>query len=198
MSIGTIGEYFDERAGNWDAQSEAASSKHVTIARLAGVHEGSRVLDIGCGTGIMERAYLELGAAHILALDMSQKMVDAARVKFADVAPEILEFACADVLELETSERFDCVVVYNAYPHILDRAALVQHVGDLLVPGGRFLVAHGMGRAALDAHHASVPESVSRELLPAREEAAHWEAQFEIDEVADTPFIYFFGGSKRK
>ncbi len=198
MSIGRIGEYFDERAGGWDAQSEAAGGKHLAIARLAGVHEGARVLDIGCGTGIMERAYLELGASRILALDLSQGMIEHARAKFADVARAQLEFACADVLQLDTNERFDIVVAYNAYPHILDREALVERVSDLLVPEGRFLVAHGMGRKALDAHHAHVPANVSRELLPAREEATCWESRFDIDEVADTPFVYFFGGAKRR
>lgn len=197
MSIGKIGAYFDERAANWNEQAEQAGTKHLMIAQLAGVHEGSRVLDVGCGTGIMERAYLELGAASIVALDLSEKMLACARTSFSDVPAERLRFECSDILDFSSDEPFDVVVIYNAYPHILDKAALVRATSSLLVPHGRFLVAHGMSRATLNAHHANVPADVTSDLPPAREAALDWQGAFDIDMVADTCFTYFFGGSKR-
>lgn len=197
MSIGKIGAYFDERAATWNEQAEPAGTKHLMIAQLAGVHEGSRVLDVGCGTGIMERAYLELGAASIVGLDLSEAMLACARASFSDVPAERLRFECHDILDFTSNEPFDVVVIYNAYPHILDKEALVEATASLLVPGGRFLVAHGMSRATLNAHHANVPHDVTSDLLPAQEAALDWQGAFDIDMVADTPFTYFFGGSKR-
>ena len=197
MSIGTIGAYFDERAANWNEQAEPAGTKHLMIAQLAGVHEGSRVLDVGCGTGIMERAYLELGAASIVGLDLSEAMLACARASFSGVPAERLRFECHDILDFTSNEPFDVVVIYNAYPHILDKEALVEATASLLVPGGRFLVAHGMSRATLNAHHANVPADVTSDLLPAREALRIWQDAFAVDMVADTPFTYFFGGSKR-
>lgn len=197
MSIGKIGAYFDERAANWNEQAEPAGPKHLMVAQLAGVHEGSRVLDVGCGTGIMERAYLELGAASIVGLDLSEAMLACARTSFSDVPAERLRFECYDILDFTSNEPFDVVVIYNAYPHILDKEALVEATASLLVPGGRFLVAHGMSRATLNAHHANVPADVTSDLLPAQEAALDWQSAFDIDMVADTSFTYFFGGSKR-
>ena len=197
MSIGKIGSYFDERAASWNEQAEPAGSKHLMVAQLAGVHEGSRVLDVGCGTGIMERAYLELGAASIVALDVSEEMIKYARSRFADVSEDRLRFECRNVLDFEDAEGFDAFVVYNAYPHILDKRALVESAVSLLKPGGRFLVAHGMSRATLNAHHANVPADVTRDLLSAKDAALDWQDAFDIDMMADTPFTYFFGGSKR-
>ena len=197
MSIGKIGVYFDERAANWNEQAEPAGTKHLMIAQLAGVHEGSRVLDVGCGTGIMERAYLELGAASIVGLDLSEAMLACARTSFSDVPAERLRFECHDILDFTSNEPFDVVVIYNAYPHILDKEAFVEATASLLVPGGRFLVAHGMSRETLNAHHANVPADVTSDLLPAQEAALDWQGAFDIDMVADTPFTYFFGGSKR-
>lgn len=196
-SIGAVGEYFDAKADMWNSISEPASAKHLMIAQLAGVHEGVRVLDIGCGTGIMERAYLELGAESIVALDMSAKMIEKARESFSDAPENRLKFECADVLEYSADEPFDCIVIYNAYPHIKDKAALVESVAELLKPNGRFLVAHGMSRAALDAHHSNVPHEVTSDLLPANDAIEPWEKRFKIDEIADTPFVYFFGGSRQ-
>lgn len=197
MSIGTIGAYFDERAAGWNEQAEPAGPKHLMVAQLAGVHEGSRVLDVGCGTGIMERAYLDLGAQTIVALDLSEEMLACARTSFADVDPRRLRFECRDILDFTSDEPFDVVVIYNAYPHILDKEALVRATSSLLASGGRFLVAHGMSRATLNAHHANVPANVTSDLLPAQEAALDWQDAFDVDMMADTPFTYFFGGSKR-
>ena len=197
MSIGKIGAYFDERADTWNEQAEPASAKHLMVAQLAGVHEGSRVLDVGCGTGIMERAYLELDASSIVALDLSEMMLACARETFADVPAERLRFECRDILDYTNDEPFDAVVIYNAYPHILDKAALVAATASLLKPRGRFLVAHGMGRDTLNAHHSSVPHDVTSDLLPAREAALDWQDTFTIDMLADTSFAYFFGGTRK-
>lgn len=195
-SIGIVGEYFDTKADTWNQISEPAGVKHLMIAQLAGVHAGTRVLDVGCGTGIMERAYMDLGASSIVALDMSSKMIENARQSFSDVPQSVLRFECADVLDYSTDEPFDAVVIYNAYPHIQDKKALIEAVSALLKPNGRFLVAHGMSRAALDAHHSTVPHEVTSILPPAEEAAIPWKEHFQIDEMADTPFVYFFGGSK--
>lgn len=197
MSIGTIGAYFDDRAATWNEQAEPAGPKHLMIAQLAGVHEGSRVLDVGCGTGIMERAYLELEATSIVGLDLSEAMLACARDAFADVPDERLHFECRDILDYASDEPFDAVVIYNAYPHILDKGVLVEATASLLEPGGRFLVAHGMSRETLNAHHANVPADVTSDLLPAKDAALDWQDAFDIDTMADTPFTYFFGGSKR-
>ncbi len=197
MSIGKIGSYFDERAANWVEQAEPAGTKHLMIAQLASVHGESRVLDVGCGAGIMERAYLELGASSVVALDVSSEMIRHARMQFEDVPEDRLRFECQDVIDFEDDEPFDVVVIYNAYPHILDKKALVKAAASLLVPGGRFLVAHGMSRETLNAHHANVPHDVTSDLLPAKDAALDWQDAFDIDMMADTPFTYFFGGSKR-
>lgn len=197
MSIGKIGSYFDERAANWVEQAEPAGTKHLMIAQLASVHGGSRVLDVGCGAGIMERAYLELGASSVVALDVSSEMIRHAPMQFEDVPEDRLRFECQDVIDFEDDEPFDVVVIYNAYPHILDKKALVKAAASLLVPGGRFLVAHGMSRETLNAHHANVPHDVTSDLLPAKDAALDWQDAFDIDMMADTPFTYFFGGSKR-
>lgn len=194
MSIEDIGAYFDERSRNWDQVMEPSGVKHLMVAQLAGVREGSRVLDVGCGTGIMARAYLELGASSIVGLDLSQGMIDRARDNFADVPSERLRFECGDIMSYETGELFDAVVIYNAYPHFLNKQALVEATARLLKPQGRFLVAHGMGRHALNQHHHDVPANVTSDLLGARESADAWRARFDIDMLADAPFIYFFGG----
>ena len=196
MSVSSIAHYFDTQASSWDATTPDAA--HLTrtttdVAWAAGVQLGTRVLDVGCGTGVMVPAYLEAGAAEIVGLDVSPNMIELACAKFAGC--ERVHFACCDVLDFHDTQRFDALVIFNAYPHFLDKAALVEKAAKLLVPHGRFLVAHSVGREAINARHAQVPEGVTSHLDSAADSAAVWSQHFDIDCLVDTPHCYLFGGT---
>lgn len=191
-----IATYFDLRAKNWDDIAEPAGAKHDMMAMLAGCAPGCRVLDVGCGTGIMTQAYLDCGATQVTAIDLSQEMVNRARAKFT--SEERVTFECADIIEMEGAERFDVIVMYNMYPHVIDKMPLVEAVSRLLAPEGRFLVAHGMGKDALNAHHGNVPAEVTSTLAPAKDAAVDWGGLFDIDTMCDNDLYYFFGGTKKQ
>ena len=189
--------YFEEKAPVWDINSDRPGIKHMAVAHIAGVTEGARVADVGCGTGIMEPALCACGAKEIVALDLSQTMIDIAASKYPGLP---VSFEQADVLEYASRddvEPFDVVVIYNAYPHITDKAALVAAVHRLLAAGGRFLVAHGASKETINAHHLEVPEHVTSGLASAEEESALWRHAFDIDVLVDTSYFYCFGGMKR-
>lgn len=190
----TVAEYFDQRAQSWDEVSDAPGAKHVCVAHMAGVTEGSRVLDLGCGTGIMAQAYFACGAAEVVALDVSSEMIARAQQKYADESR--ITFLAQDVLDYQDDQPFDVVVIYNAFPHFKDKEALVEKVSSLLRPQGRFLVAHGMSRAALNQHHGVVPEEVTSDLLPVKIHAKQWTPAFAIDQLIDSSHMYAFGGVK--
>lgn len=199
QSTKAVAQFFNEKAPTWDDNAEPSGVKHIAVAKLAGVKEGSRVLDLGCGTGIMVPAYLACGAAEITGLDLAEGMIARAQEKWPD-NPNV-NFICTDVLDFEDTASpdesgFDIVVIYNAYPHFPDKAALVRKVASLLRPGGRFLVAHGMGWSALNDHHASVPADVTSALVPAAKACKKWEVgHFAIDVLVDTQELYAFGGT---
>lgn len=190
-----IARYFDKRADDWDRTFNRSNPVQGAVAVIAGIGKGSRVLDLGCGTGIMADVYLELGASRVVALDLAPRMIAIAQEKYRD-EPR-LDFRCCDALEYEDEQGFDAVVVYNAYPHFLDKPALAKQAAHLLKPNGRFVVAHGMGRRHMNKHHRSVPAEVTSELRPAAEEALAWEQLFAIDALVDTPGFYCFAGSLR-
>ncbi len=190
-----IAEYFNGRADDWEKNFNNPSFVQPVVAAIAGVHEGSRVFDLGCGTGIMEPIYVQAKAGQVVALDMAPRMIEIARAKYAD--EPTIDFRCCDALEFEDAEGFDAVVVYNAYPHFLDKQALARRVASLLVPGGRFVVAHSMSRAQMNEHHANVPSHVTSTLRAAKDEAAEWEPWFDIDSLVDSPGFYCFAGTVR-
>lgn len=188
-----IAEYFNGRADDWEKNFNMPSPVQGAVVAIAGIAPSSHVLDLGCGTGVMAPMYLDLGVERVVALDLAPRMIEIAQKKYAD-QPSI-EFKCCDAYEFETDERFDAVVIYNAYPHFLDKRALAKKVASLLADGGRFIVAHSMSRTHMNEHHSNVPVRVTTCLRSVQAEAAEFEEYFDIDTRVDSPGFYCFAGS---
>ena len=155
--------FFDERAGGWDAGMVRSDEKIGRILDNAKVTAGSRVLDIACGTGVLIGDYLRRNVESVTAVDISPEMVRIAREKFPQENVTVL---CGDAAQTHFPAPFDCIVIYNAFPHFPEPERLISHLAGLLTPGGTLTVAHGFSRKALDAHHAKTARSVSNGLLP--------------------------------
>ena len=132
------------------------------------VTPGMRVLDLGCGSGILSIAALLLGAAEAAACDIDEKAVDIAYENAAlnGVGRERYTVLAGDVLmDLRLRRELGGgyhMVVANIVSDVI--IALAPAVGDLLVEGGLFLCSGiideraGEVRAALEAAGVSVLE----------------------------------------
>ena len=107
----------------------------------------------------------------------------------------LFELQCRDLFEM-TQETFDRIIIYNAYPHFMEKDKVVQKVAELLNPSGRFIVAHGACREKINGCHTNVPKEITSGLLSAKEESRLWETCFSIDILIDTEQFYMFSGVK--
>ncbi|MBR1566926.1 MAG: class I SAM-dependent methyltransferase, partial [Oscillospiraceae bacterium] len=142
--------FFDRLAPTWDAEMMRSDEIIGTILDNANVAAGKTVLDVACGTGVLIPDYLRRGVSSVTGIDISPNMAELAREKFPQ---EQITILCGDVETAEFEKPFDCIVVYNAFPHFPDPARLIEKLSSLLVPGGTLTVAHGMSREKIDAHH---------------------------------------------
>ena len=186
-----IKNFFNDRAAGWDADLPAVLPARGAIAMLSGAKPGVRMLDIACGTGVMEPELLPLGVGEIVGIDLAENMISCAQEKFAG-EPRV-RFVVGDLLDF-CDAPFDAALMYNAYPHFSDKRAVLEKVASLLVPAGRFTVAHGAGRDTINAHHKGVASKVSVGLGPAVEEAAAWSEWFTVDTLVDRPDVYVISG----
>jgi SAM-dependent methyltransferase len=99
--------------------------------------DGKRVIDLGCGFGWFARWARQQRAAHVLGLDLSEKMIDRARTDTSDAG---IEYAIADLEQVELPESsFDFAYSSLALHYIADLARLVKAVHRSLRPGASFV-----------------------------------------------------------
>ncbi len=185
--------FFDRCAPIWDAELIRNEPVIARILSNAGVAPGKRVLDVACGTGVLFPDYLSWGVTELTAIDIAPEMARIAQEKFPQV-----RVLCGDVEETEFPEKFDVVMVYNAFPHFPEPEKLVRHLASLLLPGGRLSVAHGMSRHALQHHHADRASKVSIDLLEEGELARLMAQYLEVDVVISNEEMYQVCGRKMK
>ena len=95
------------------------------------------VVDLGCGFGWFCRWARENGAATVLGLDISERMLGRAREATADHA---ITYQVADLEHLDLPEgAFDLAYSSLAFHYLADAARLYGHIHRALRPGGRLL-----------------------------------------------------------
>ena len=155
-------EFFDRMAPRWDADMIRHEDVIAKILDGAGVKPGVKVLDVACGTGVLIPDYLERQVARVTGVDIAPEMIRIASGKFPQ---EHVSFLCGDVEDMALEDRYDVIMVYNAFPHFPEPERLVRVLSGLLGPGGRLTIAHGMSRAAIDNHHRGTASKVSCGLI---------------------------------
>ena len=165
-------DFFDRLAPQWDAEMIRHDDVIARILDGAGIREGVDVLDVACGTGVLVPDYLARKAASVTGVDISAEMIRVASSKFPQ---ENVRFLCRDVEKLEPETKFDCIMVYNAFPHFPDPENLIRSLSGMLKKGGSLTVAHGMSRAQIDHRHEGSASKVSVGLMHEDELAAIFE-----------------------
>ena len=192
MNKETIKDFFDVFAPRWDNEPIADKEIIDTILDNVGVCENKNVLDVGCGTGVLFPYYIERGVNSITAVDLSSEMIKLAKSKFPQV-----NVICGDAEELSFDTTFDCIMVYNAFPHFPNPQRLIENLSQHLNAGGRLTVAHGMSKEELDEVHQKSAGKVSNMLPECDELAEMLKPHFDINIMISNDIMYQVVGTKK-
>lgn len=193
LNLVKIKYFFDSLAETWDNNNLDTNGAKKIVAAFKTNIANMNVLDVGCGTGVLYPTLKKANAKSITAIDISDKMINNAKKKFPDG-----NFICEDILKFHPKNKFDTVIMYNVYPHLNNKAALVSKINELLNTNGVFIVAHGSSRESINSHHQAHAMGVSQKLLKANEEAEIWKPKFDITVSRDNDLYYFCGKKKDK
>jgi 2-polyprenyl-6-hydroxyphenyl methylase / 3-demethylubiquinone-9 3-methyltransferase len=135
-------ERFERSASRWwDRNAEFRALHDINPVRtgwIAGIAslDGARVLDIGCGGGLLAEALAAAGA-RVTGIDASATAIEVAR-QHARASGRLIEYRCCTAEEYLASEPapFDIVTCLEMLEHVPDPMAVVTCMGQLVRPGG--------------------------------------------------------------
>ncbi len=187
--------FFDSAASWWDADMIKEQWKIDTILDAAGVSAGCVVLDVACGTGVLIPDYLERKTKRIIGVDISSEMIRIAGEKFKGNTQ--VEFLCGDAEGMSFLEKFDCVMIYNAFPHFCNPEQLIKNLAKHIRTGGTLTVAHGMSRENLTRHHEGRAKEISKLLISEDEMEQLLQSYFDVTVKRSDEDMYLVSGRKR-
>src|SRR5215217_182518 len=99
-----------------------------------------RVLDIGCGGGVLSEPLARLGAS-VLGADPAAANIEVAH-RHAVQSGLIVNYRCTTAEALaDAGERFDVVLAMEVVEHVTDVTEFVRPCGEMVKPGGLMIVA---------------------------------------------------------
>jgi 2-polyprenyl-6-hydroxyphenyl methylase/3-demethylubiquinone-9 3-methyltransferase len=119
---------------------DAACKRFDRNAKQLGCLKGLRILDIGCGGGILCEPLARLGAT-VLGADPSEKNIAAAKLH-AEQSELAIDYrvAAAEALA-DAGERFDTVLAMEVVEHVADVKLFVSRCAEMVQPGGLMIAA---------------------------------------------------------
>ena len=125
----------------WDPNSEFKPLHEINPLRLnlidqKAVLAGKRVLDVGCGGGILSES-MALKGAQVTGIDLGEKALKVAQLHQLESGVEVdYRLISAEALATEMPQSFDVVTCMEMLEHVPDPAAVVKACATLVKPGG--------------------------------------------------------------
>ena len=126
----------------WDTESEFRPLHQINPLRLDWISglvplEGKRVLDVGCGGGILADSMARRGA-EVLGIDLATKALKVAQLHALEAGTQGVSYReiSAEALAVEQPGSFDMVTCMEMLEHVPDPSLVVSACAGLVKPGG--------------------------------------------------------------
>ena len=158
--------FFNELAGRWDQLPLPPDAEKVShfVRRCLGA-SAKRVLDVGCGTGILLPHFGQAETPlEIVELDLAEAMLLENRKK---PDAKIAVHVCAEAQRPPFRDgSFDRVICFNALPHLTPVDGTLRQMLNCLRADGLLSIGHSMGSEQLNQFHSEVGGPVGHDRLP--------------------------------
>lgn len=125
----------------WDPDGEFKTLHQINPLRLQLIDKtislkGKKILDVGCGGGILSEAMAAKGA-DVTAIDLAKELIDVAELHSLDTGVEVnYQLISVEDLAQQQAASFDTVTCMEMLEHVPDPVAIIQACSQLVKPGG--------------------------------------------------------------
>jgi ubiquinone/menaquinone biosynthesis C-methylase UbiE len=132
-------EYFEKRAPAYREKSGRAlwnvfrKLEFAAVGKLLALHNGERLLDLGCGAGFYAAGFKKSFALEILAVDCSPAML-------REVAAQDIPTWLGRAEDIPEGRRFDKILAAGMMEFVEDPAKVFAKCARLLEPGGKLVI----------------------------------------------------------
>ena len=133
---------------------------------LFDIKKGHKILDIGCGTGVMFGRLKKLVGKRgkVIGIDFSPAMIKRAKSKHKK---DKKNFICADAHYLPFEEKiFDRVIYFSCFPHFSDKKKAIKEAVRVLKPKGIVIISHLCSSRKVAVIHKCAGPAVAKDFLP--------------------------------
>ena len=129
----------------WDPEGPQKPLHVLNPARLDYIRErttlrGARVLDVGCGAGLLSEALAREGA-NVTAIDLAPDLIKIAKLHRLESGVEVdYRLGSVEALAEAMPASFDAIACMEMLEHVPDPAAVIAACATLLKPGGRLFL----------------------------------------------------------
>ncbi len=129
----------------WDPEGPQKPLHVLNPARLNYIRErtalrDARVLDVGCGAGLLSEALAREGA-NVTAIDLAPDLIKIAKLHRLESGVEVdYRLSAVEALAEEMPASFDAIACMEMLEHVPDPAAVIVACATLLKPGGRLFL----------------------------------------------------------
>jgi 2-polyprenyl-6-hydroxyphenyl methylase/3-demethylubiquinone-9 3-methyltransferase len=130
----------------WDPESEFRPLHQINPLRLDWIQSylplaGKRVLDVGCGGGILSDSMARKGA-HVVGIDLASKALRVAQLHALEANTPNVQYReiSVEALASEEPESYDAVTCMEMLEHVPDPASVIRACSRLVKPGGQVFI----------------------------------------------------------
>jgi ubiquinone/menaquinone biosynthesis C-methylase UbiE len=138
-------EWFREWANEYDQTLGKIKRHHEMLdlaVEMSDIKDGERILDIGCGTGLLSLKFLEAADCMVSGIDLSDDMLNVFKYKIDKLnLTDQIKIKSGDAANLGFEDStFDVIASTVTLHHVVDKQPVIDKIHRILKPKGRFVI----------------------------------------------------------